>query len=240
MIIGSGLLATAFFPAFGNRQDVCIYAAGVSNSNCQNTKEFAREGRRLEEALRLGDSFDAFVYFGTCSVADPGAIDTPYVRHKLAMECMVRSFPRNLILRLPNVVGRTPNPHTLTNFLYARIARGESFSLWGKAKRNVIDIDDVARIADRMIEDQSTRRTTRNIANSRNYSMLRIVEAMESVLGKKGVFDVVEKGYEYPIDTSSTSRFVRAAEVEFGEDYLTKVLVKYYGKATNGNGFSRT
>lgn len=240
MIIGSGLLANAFFPAFGNRQDVCIYAAGVSNSNCDNAKEFAREGHRLEEALRHADFVDAFVYFGTCSVADPGAVDTPYVRHKLAMEYLVRSFPRNLILRLPNVAGRTPNPHTLLNFLYARIARGESFALWGKAKRNVIDIDDVAGIAREMIEDRSARRITRSIANSSNYSLLNIVQAMESVVGKKGVFDVVEKGHEYPIETSSISHFVRAAGVEFGADYLTKVLVKYYKKVVNGYGFSLT
>lgn len=233
MIIGSGLLANAFFPVFGNRQDVCVYAAGVSNSNCDNAQEFGRECRRLEDALRHAHFMDAFVYFGTSSVADPGAANTPYVRHKLAMEYLVRNFPRNLILRLPNVAGRTPNPHTLLNYLYARIARGESFALWGKAKRNVIDIDDVAVIAREMIEDRSARRITRNIANSSNYSLLDIVQAMESVLGKKAVFDVIEKGFEYSIDTSPISHFIEAAGVQFGENYLGNVLVKYYGKPAN-------
>ena len=233
MIIGSGLLANAFFPAFGSRQDVCVYAAGVSNSNCNNAQEFARECRRLEDALRHADFMDAFVYFGTSSVADPGAAKTPYVRHKLAMEYLVRSFPRNLILRLPNVAGRTPNPHTLLNYLYARIARGESFALWGKAKRNVIDIDDVAVIAREMIEDRSARGITRNIANSSNYSILDIVQAMESVLGKRGVYDVIDEGFEYSIDTSPISHFIEAAGVEFGETYLSSVLLKYYGKSAN-------
>ena len=51
MLIGSGLLAHAFTPAFSQREDVCIYAAGVSNSGCTNPHEFAREQKRLVEAV---------------------------------------------------------------------------------------------------------------------------------------------------------------------------------------------
>ena len=69
MIIGSGLLAHAFSSAFLQRKDVCIYAAGVSNSSCTDAREFAREHQRLEQALRQAIHVDAFVYFGTCSVA---------------------------------------------------------------------------------------------------------------------------------------------------------------------------
>jgi glycosyltransferase involved in cell wall biosynthesis len=36
---------------------------------------------------------DEVVYFGTCSVSDPGARNTTYVQHKLAMEQLVRTHP---------------------------------------------------------------------------------------------------------------------------------------------------
>lgn len=230
MIIGSGLLARAFAKAFLARDDVCVYAAGVSNSSCADAHEFIRERLRLAEALRRAANLDAFVYFGTCSVVDPEVQDTPYVQHKLAMEKMVCAYPRNLILRLPQVAGKTPNPHTLLNFLYARISRSESFNLWSTAKRNVIDVADVALIAQQIIADDSLRNMTLNVANVVNYSMIDIVKAIESVVGKQAVYEVVEHGSEYFIDTRAILPMLGKAGVEFGNGYLERVIDKYYGK----------
>lgn len=228
MIIGSGLLARAFPDALLSREDVCIYAAGVSNSGCTNPLEFMRERQRLADALRQAMGVDAFVYFGTCSVADPDALNMPYVQHKLAMEQMVSAHPKNLILRLPQVAGKTPNPHTLLNFLYARISRSEAFDLWSKAKRNIIDVVDVALIAQQLVANNSMRNRTLNIANVVSYSMADIVSTMESVLGKPAVYNVVARGSEYPIDTSAIIPILRNAGVDFGHDYLEKVVGKYY------------
>ena len=78
MIIGSGLLAKAFTNKFSQRDDICIYAAGVSNSACSDEREFARERQLLNEALQTkAGEVDAFVYFGTCSVGDPDTQNTP-------------------------------------------------------------------------------------------------------------------------------------------------------------------
>ena len=231
MLIGSGLLAHAFSSTYSPRGDVCIYAAGVSNSGCTDKKEFERERKRLTEALLQTKDLDAFVYFGTCSVADPEAQGTPYVEHKLAMEQLVSEHPRYLILRLPQVAGRTPNPHTLLNFLYARISRSESFNLWSRAKRNIIDVTDVAAISTQLIDKHSLRNTTVNIANPTSYPMIEIVAAMESVVGKKAVYDVFERGSWYPIDIQAILHVLDAAGVEFGTDYLERVLGKYYEKS---------
>lgn len=232
MIIGSGLLARAFSRPFLQREDVCIYAAGVSNSSCTDPKEFARERRRLVDALQQAMHVDAFVYFGTCSVADPEVRNTPYVQHKLAMEQVVYTHPRNLILRLPQVAGKTPNPHTLLNYLYARISRSESFNLWSKAKRNIIDVADVASIAQQLIASSSARNAPFNIANVVNYPMADIVSSMERVVGKRAVYDVVERGSEYLIDTSAIFPMLDKAGVKFGNDYLERVIDRYFEKIT--------
>jgi nucleoside-diphosphate-sugar epimerase len=232
MIIGSGLLARAFAAAYSQRGDVCIYAAGVSNSSCTDAHEFARERQRLEDALRQEKHVDVFVYFGTCSVDDLEAQNMHYVQHKLAMEQIVYSHPRYLILRLPHVAGNTPNPHTLLNYLYARISRSESFHLWGKAKRNIIDVADAAAIAQQLIENKSARNTILKIANEVNYPVTDIVHAMERATGKRAVFDVIERGSEYLIDTSTILPVLNNAGVKFGNGYLENVIDKYYNKPT--------
>jgi nucleoside-diphosphate-sugar epimerase len=215
---------------FRSARMCCIYGAGVSNSSCTDAREFARERQRLGDALRQTMHVDAFVYFGTCSVADPEARNTSYVQHKLAMEQMVYTHPQNLILRLPQVAGITPNPHTLLNYLYARISRSESFNLWSKAKRNIIDVADAAAIAQQLIVNNSARNTTLNIANVVNHPIADIVSAMERVVSKRAIYDVVESGSEYLIDISAILPVLEKAGIKFDNDYLEKVIDKYYEK----------
>jgi nucleoside-diphosphate-sugar epimerase len=229
MLIGSGLLAQTFSREFSSREDVCIYAAGVSNSNCTDPREFARERQRLHEALRRAERVDAFVYFGTCSVGDPDVRETPYVQHKQAMEQLAATHHGHLILRLPQVVGKTPNPHTLLNFLYARIARSESFNVWSGARRNIIDIADVLAVARQLLADGAARNTMFNIANKVDYSIFDIVGAMERTLGKRAVYSILERGSGYPIDIAAILPALEKAGVKFEHDYLEKVIRKYYG-----------
>lgn len=231
MIIGSGLIAHAFRPFYARSEGICLYAAGVSNSGCTDQQEFARERERLTSALQQAQQTDAFVYFGTCSVADPEVRDTPYVQHKLAMEQLVAAHPGHLILRLPQVAGITPNPHTLLNFLYAHIARSEAFQLWRNARRDIIDVDDVAAIARQLIDDPAARRITVNIACPENYAMTDIVAAMERVVGKRAIYKLVDRGTGYQIDTRDIQPLLDKAGVQFGAGYLDRVIGKYYAKA---------
>lgn len=231
MLIGSGLLAQAFATPFSQRNDVCIYAAGVSNSRCIDAQEFERERKLLSKTLQHTQYVGAFIYFGTCSVVDPEALSTPYVQHKLAMEQLAASHPHHLVLRLPQVAGKTPNPHTLLNFLYARISRSEAFYLWRNAKRNIIDIVDVIAIAEQLIANESVRNVTLNIANPASYSMIDIVGAMERAVGKRAIYYFLERGSGYTIDINAILPVLKNAGVEFGSDYLQLVMNKYYEKS---------
>jgi len=231
MIVGSGLLARSFSPSIKQRDEVCIYAAGVSNSSCTEICEFEREKSRLVAALHVAKDVDAFVYFGTCSVYDGGMLHTPYVQHKLAMEKLVMAHPRSLILRLPQVAGDTPNPHTLLNFLYNRIARSEQFSLWRNAYRNIIDVDDVSVLAEYLIADPTMRRRIFNLANTRSYNMLEIIRGMEEVIGKQAIYDIQDCGYHYEIDVSEILSALDQTSIHFDSNYLIRVLRKYYDQS---------
>lgn len=229
-IIGSGMLASAFRAALPeNFENLCVYAAGVSNSSCTSAAEFSRERKRLSQALTQAIHADPFVYFGTCSVADPDLQTTPYVRHKLAMEKLASTHPRHLIFRLPQVAGRTPNPHTLLNFLYARIARSERFTVWKAARRNVIDVDDVSQIALQLISRPELRNIILNIANPVSYSVAEVVGAMERAVGKPAVYDLVDRGSAYSIDIDESMWAAARAGIAFSDDYLNQVIGKYYG-----------
>jgi len=228
MIVGSGLLARGFEPFFADRDDVCIYAAGVSNSSCVDVSEFERERLRLQLALDIAANADAFLYFSTCSVYDPCALDTPYVKHKMNMENNVSKHPKHMIIRLPQVAGKTANPHTLLNYLFTRISRSESFHLWRHAKRNIIDIDDIVAIVSKLVSNPLMRKMTVNVANPVNDSIMQIVKAMEVILQKKAVYIEEERGSEYTIDVQQIHPFIQQAGVNFNDGYLEKVLGKYY------------
>jgi nucleoside-diphosphate-sugar epimerase len=228
VIVGSGLMARSLGPLFAGDKRVVVYAAGVSNSSCNDEREFRRERERLGEVLDSLAANTTIVYLSTCSIYDPAARGNLYVAHKLAMEEWLRNRPRHLIFRLPQVAGITPNPHTLLNYLHARISRSERFQVWGNASRNVVDADDVAAIA-RSIVDRGICGQTINIAAPRSHSILEIVTAMEGAIGKSAVFDLVDDGASYRIDVPAVTDIQRSVPHVFAENYLSDVLRKYYG-----------
>ena len=229
MIIGSGLVARAMSGRYATDSRTLVYAAGVSNSGCSDAREFERERERLERTLDAADAYRTVIYFGTVSVTDPDAATTHYVQHKLRMEEIVRRHPGHLVLRLPQLAGNTPNPHTLLNFLYARIVRGERFTLWQRARRNIIDVDDVARVVPLLVADPERRVRTLDVANPRDYAAGDIAAAMERLLGKRAIFDAVDRGGSCRVDVAAILPLFNRAGVRFDDGYLERVLRNYYG-----------
>jgi len=229
IIIGSGLIARAFVPQLTALPGAWVYAAGVSNSSCLDPREFERERARLAEALAAAPPASLFLYFSTCSVDDPAMRESAYVRHKLAMEHLVRRRDRHLVLRLPQLAGKTPNPHTLLNHLYARIVRSERFAIWRGATRNIIDVDDVARVVTDLVVSENACGETINVANAHSYGIFAVVRSLEKVTGHKGIFDIIDRGTGYAIDIDRIQAALHRCRLSFPEDYLLQVIRKYYG-----------
>lgn len=227
-IVGSGLIARAFAPHADALPNVCVYAAGVSNSSCTDPREFDREHERLKTAMAKLPDGALLLYFSTCSIGDPALQDSHYVLHKRAMEQVVAQRPRHLIFRLPQLAGRTPNPHTLLNYLHARIVRSERFAIFSKAQRNIIDVDDVARIAIALMREGACAEAI-NVACSHNYAIGDIVHCMEDILGHAAIFDIIDAGAGYVIDTRRISEASSRCGISFSPDYLRRTLDKYYG-----------
>jgi|SRR5450432_843291 len=230
MIVGSGLIAQAFAgQAETTLSGACLYAAGVSNSSCQDPREFERERERLLLAMRRSAPGQLFIYFSTCSIDDPEAQSSLYIQHKATMEHLVRERTRHLIFRLPQLAGFTPNPHTLLNYLFSRIVRSERFQVWNGAHRNIIDVDDVVKIAIDLVASEKIACETINIANTQSSRMFEIVRTIEDVLKRPAIFDTIDRGTSYAINTDRIRSSLKRAGVLFSANYLREVIQKYYG-----------
>ena len=226
MIVGKGLLACAFAPYFGDNPDVIVFASGVSNSLETREGEFAREHALL--AQLLANHAKRFVYFGSCGVATAEADLTSYMKHKKRMESLVLAARGGLVLRLPQVVGRTNNHHTLTNFLRDRILSGEHFTVWSHAERNLIDIDDISAIGANLATDMTDDSSVISIAAENSLPMGEIVRIFERVLDKRANYSLVDKGAAMHINTSNIRVVSSQLGIDLGNGYTERVIEKYY------------
>lgn len=220
------MLAAAFSERFKDDPDVLIFASGVSNSQEVRASEFQRERHKLLAAI---ESFGGsrFAYFGSCGVVNNLETLSPYLLHKLEMESLVRSHPAGFVFRLPQVVGRTPNPNTLTNFLYEKITTGNPFTVWANAERNLIDIDDIASIATVLLSEKPQGSDMAVIASARSVPSLEIVHVFERVLGKAGNYTIMDKGDPLNIEAERANEIARSMGIDLGGDYIERLVRKY-------------
>jgi nucleoside-diphosphate-sugar epimerase len=227
MVVGNGLLARAF-SCFRDEEGVVVFASGVSNSLEVDPEPFTRE-RQLLMRTRAENPEKLFVYFGTCSVDDPERRDTPYVAHKLALEKALATSPGPwLVLRLPLAIGRGQRGPTLAQFLHDRIVRGENFEVWRHASRYPIDVEDAVRIAERFIRDPSLQNRIINVA-LRAFPVVEFVRCMERILGRKASCSIAEKGARYRISCPEVESVAHELNLDFSDQYLERVLRKYFG-----------
>ncbi len=215
-VVGDGMIGRACRMCFPDDPEVTFYAAGVSNSEATDFRDFEREVERFHASLNPERTL---VYFSTCMTGN-----TPYAKHKAMMEDLVKRQPKWLILRLPIVAGRTSNPHTLLNYLYSRISRSERFVLHAKARRNVIDVGDVVQIAEWLLNDE-VRNEVVNVASPTDYPITQIVSEFEHLTGKQAVIDMTLQGSGSDIDIERLA----GSPVDFGRNYLRRTLTRYYG-----------
>lgn len=228
MIIGNGLLANAFKQRSINELGATIFASGVSNSQETDISAFTRERELLFKELRKAPD-GPFVYFSTCSITDPHRAGTPYTTHKRAMEALVTTHPGHIILRLPQVVGFTSNPYTLTNFLADRINRGLPLDVWRNATRCLIDIDSVAALTTLLIRNRKCGLLS-DLAPPEVVTMPELVHMMEKALRKRAQCTFINQGGGGVTNPALAISLAAQANEDFGPGYTLRTILKYYGK----------
>lgn len=228
MIIGNGMIAKRF-SGYQRQDDFVVFASGVSNSKSQRGADYAREMDLLQTTL-ADHSEKHFVYFSTCSIYDPTEQASHYVQHKLKVEDYIRlNAKRFHIFRVSNVVGASGNPNTIFNYYINHIRANTNFDIWMHASRNLIDIDDVFAFVDHILKQGLYQNAVTNIANKESYHVLSVVKAIEQFLQQEGSYTLVERGSSFEIDVSAIISIARLLQIDFGPDYLSRLLQKYFG-----------
>lgn len=231
MIIGNGLLANAFRPHYENNNGVCIFASGVSNSNCTDIVQYKTESLLLEKTLNNLSEDMVFVYFSTCSLYETGSTLSTYKEHKRSMEKFVLNRSKGRVFRLPQIAGNTRNKNTLLNYLAVELVKGKTIKIWKNAKRNIIDVVDVVDLVCTFIEKKIDANLPINIANPQNTSVKEIVEIMSNILEVVPNVDFIDAGSDCDIPISKMIEVLPRTSVKFNDDYLQKILYKYYRRS---------
>lgn len=227
MVIGNGMIAKRF-SAYANDDQWLIFASGVSHSLSIKEEEFQREQVLLEKTVQDAGA-KTLVYFSTCSIYDPSMQRSAYVLHKLRMEDLIKNQAASwIIFRVSNPVGITNNKHTVLNYFVAHICTQTFFTVWKNASRNLLDIDDMYRICERVMHSDLYSNHILNIANPENYPAPEIVGAVENHFNIKGHFEVLEKGNSPQVDTTAIQPFFDELDIEFGQHYMKRLLEKYF------------
>jgi hypothetical protein len=229
VVIGNGQLASLFFKDYAESPDWLVFASGVSNSQEEDSRAFLRERQLL---LRHLDDGLPMAYFSTCAANVPEAsASSRYVRHKVEMERLVQERAvRSVIFRLPQVVGRAGNPHTLCNFLYDAIRAGKSFNLWKNADRNLVDASLVRDVVHHTLNMPKPDQLNVEICAPENISLTELVSLFEGILGVEAKPVIVDAGVHLPVDHSYVASCAEQLSLDFGSDYYELLLRKYYGK----------
>lgn len=224
MIIGSGLMARSFH-AYADKQEIVVFASGVSNSKETNPAAFDREKDLLSKTLEtLGDK--KIIYFSTCSIEDPSLSGSAYVQHKKMMEQLIAKTAADWhVFRLPQVVGPTESP-TLVHFLFDAIAFQKPFLVQTRATRNLIWHEDIYKITAEITPDEHFCNQILNIASPFHLKVSDIVAMIEEELHISAHKTLINEGGSYMIDTIEIERLTTSMNI-FSDDYPREVIRKY-------------
>ena len=221
-IIGSGFIASSFkkYTNFIKKNNIIIYAAGISNSLEVQKKKLDLETSRLKKFMQYNKK--KLVYISTYSVNDNSRKNKLYVKNKIKIEKIIKSNNSEyIIIRLPEIIGESKNPNTLTNFFYNNLIKNKPFRVFKNSRRNLLDIDDAIKNCIKIIKINKHKNKIINLLNKKFYTPLQIVNNFEKILKKRG---------DYKFNNTKLRKWSLKNNFFFysKENYLNKTLKKYY------------
>jgi nucleoside-diphosphate-sugar epimerase len=229
MVIGNGLIAN-HFKSYIYDVDVVIFASGVSNSLENDTGEFLREINLIKETISKYRSA-TFIYFSTLSIVDSSLKNRQYVIHKLNIEKYIFNYCNNFIIfRVSNLVGPDKNKNTMLNFFIDAVKHNSQIDIWKNAERNLLDVEDLFALTDKIIRKKEFKNQIVNIATRENLSVFIILKEVESFLNLKANYTLLNKGSKLNFNLSFIGNQLRSIEEKkgAGKEYLRYLLKKYY------------
>lgn len=228
MVIGKGVIANRFID-YSFQSQYLIFAGCVNDSGVTDTNFIKDEEAAVSAALEAAHDDLTFVYFSSCSILDPDAGQSLYVQHKIRMERLIQASTNKFyIFRLPQLFALSDISSSLVNYLVDAVSNQKHFELWKNAKRNLIDIDDVHDIVDEVLRRNIVANKIINVSSPYQTSVLQLVNCIERYFGLEATYTLHNKGSNYEIDVSEIGPVLRDLKIDFGAEYITKSLQKYF------------
>ena len=194
MIVGNGLIANAVKPL--DKDDIILFASGVSNSVDPDLTDFNREEELIKRYL-INDKL--FIYFSTISVYDKSINRNSYILHKLKMEKLIQENKTPfLILRLPNIIGEKGNPNTLFPYFKRCLEQNEKVSIKQDAHRYLLTTVQLGKMLKQILHSKTINEVI-NCVLSKPYKVLNIYESLAKVLKTKTNHQLVSGGVHYEV-----------------------------------------
>ena len=169
------------------------------------------------------------VYFSTVSIYDDSLLQSSYIIHKRKIEKLIQDNCSDyLIFRLPILVGRTTNPHTLTNHLFHQIKNNKEVKVFVNACRYLMDVDDVSKILSSIILNSNYHNKTLNICFENKIKVPELISLIEKITRKNCKKIILEKGDCYQVPNREFLDYLKEIKFKEDESYNEKILKKYY------------
>lgn len=229
-IVGSGFIAKYFkkYLKILKKYNYVVYAAGVSNSLSGNLNNFKKDVSRINN-YKL-DKEKKIVYISSYAVHDPSRKINRYIKNKIIIERVIKKkFDKYIILRFPELIGKSKNKNTLSNFFYDKIKKKTDFNLWVNSKRNLLDVEDAIKLSMYYLIKNKKKKIVFNILNIKFYKPMTIVNTLERILKRDANYKINNKHFKnWNLKNSVNYRIAKKLNIKFDNKYLFKKLKKYY------------
>lgn len=160
--------------------------------------------------------------------------NTKYVKNKIFIENFLKSKVKKLlILRLPQIAGRSNNNNTILNYVYKKIKERETLVIWQNVERSIIDVDDLLNILRKVLKKNLKKNLPEiNIINPNLVKVMDIVKIFEKLIKIKAIYKLIKlNNYKRSFYNSIIKKNIYQKEINNickKKNYLKKTILKYY------------
>lgn len=223
MIIGNGLIAKSFKKYKKYFKDIIIFASGAANSKSTDLLQFQRENKIINKFIK--EKRGTFIYFSTLDIYRKKK--TPYIRHKTDVEKRLLREKNVLVVRLPQLIGKSKNKNTVYNFLKFNLKKkNKKIIIFKNFYRNFIDVEDLINII-KKINFKKNRIKSLNIFNKKS---IRINAVFNFFVNQKIVknkiyeFDQRKDNFYYDTTKFRNDKFIIVNNKNYYENLFKKYI----------------
>lgn len=219
-IIGNGLLSSIFCE--NDNYNCLIFASGVSNSSETSSENFNRERKLIINTIEEYSEL-TFVYFSSVFIER----NNPYYFHKKEMEKIIKDNCKNyLIIRLPQIVGKTGNKNNIFNLFKNKINNNDQLTIYGNFSRSLIDVEDVKTVVLHCLDNKIYGEI--NFVEVESVNILDLAKRISKILNKKPNYLILNNKEEsisfrntFVIDELIKNETIKS------HNYINNILKKY-------------